>query len=138
MKYYIRKGRRFVEVESKVGMYYNKDGTFTSTKFEDSIGICVIDDFKKIVVASICKAPFEMNWDNANKFCKTISGGRWHLPSLEELLIATKIDTFDWNDSILWISTQYRAYYAYCWPSSLTYGSRYGSCVVVPFLTLYK
>ena len=144
MKYYIRDGRRFVKIQSAVGMYYNTDGSFTSIQTSESIGVCIVDDFEKIVIASIHHLERPMNWFDAKAACENLGDTNhiWYLPSLTEVMIATKIEgarsIFNWVYSTLWTSTQYNANFAYYWASSLYITYKTNSYVVVPFLTLYK
>lgn len=145
MKYYIRDGRRFVKIQSTVGMYYNTDGSFTSIQTSESIGVCIVDDFEKIVIASIHNLERPMNWFDAKAACEHAAldpNHIWHLPSITEVMIATEIEgarsIFNWMNAIVWTSLQYSANNAYYWTSSLYIGSKYSNYVVVPFLTLYK
>jgi len=52
-KLYKRDGRRFVQIEDHLGMFYQEDRTFTKEKTEKSIGLCIISDFKKDVVMEL-------------------------------------------------------------------------------------
>lgn len=52
-KLYKRDGRRFVQIEDHLGMFYQEDGTFTKEKTEKSVGLCIISDFKKDVVMEL-------------------------------------------------------------------------------------
>lgn len=145
MKYYIRDGRRFVKIQSKVGMYYNTDGSFTSIQTSESIGVCIVDDFEKIVIASIHHLERTMNWFDAKAACEHAAldpNHIWHLPSLTEVIIATEIEgarsIFNWMNTVVWTSSQLSAALAYYWSSSLNYTLKNVSTAVVPFLTLYK
>lgn len=65
-KLYERDGRRFVQIEDHLGMFYQEDGTFTKEKTEKSVGLCIISDFKKDVVMELEDKLYTCDETNAN------------------------------------------------------------------------
>ena len=49
-QFYIKEDNDYKEILYAVGMYYNSDGSFTDTFNENSIGICVEQDYEKRVI----------------------------------------------------------------------------------------
>lgn len=97
-KYYIREGRRFVQVTAPSvsiptvdGMYYNSDKTFSKEKKDNSVGFCIMQTNEKAIVISLQETQ-NITWNEAklmerleNKtFSKIFYNGR--LPKISELL----------------------------------------------------
>ena len=91
-KLYKREGRRFVQVDipticDNSGKYYQKDGTFSSVRTEDSIGLCIMSTPSEHVVMhlkTVCKGTFDVIEHMASKTFNNTG----EIPQLYELMIA--------------------------------------------------
>lgn len=105
-KLYKREGRRFVQVDipticDNSGKYYQKDGTFSWVRTEDSIGLCIMSTPKEHVVMhlkSICRGTFDVIEHMASKTFNNTG----ELPQLHEAIIAlikfrTKLNINIWE-----------------------------------------
>lgn len=82
MKLYKRDGRRFVEVQDVTGMFFQKDGSFTKTKNEDTIGVCVLQtaSVRKVVLLETIYG----TWHCCDAICR-LKGA--HMPSRAEMYL---------------------------------------------------
>lgn len=145
MKYYIRKGRRFVQVNSVKGMFLNNDGTFTEKRTDKSIGICVHDDFEEIIIASLNVSKNPAIYNIAKSACKAaFPFGEGHIPSRKELYIAMEYKQhINAGCHSLWTSessyTDDRSAWCLDWASGFVYnGNKDYDFYVLPFLILKK
>ena len=85
-----------------------------SSSNEDSSRPSSNTDFPKIIGKPIILRnmeiaentfPAQMNWDNANEFCKKLGPG-WRLPSIDELEIMYKNNKKINLDGVYWSSTE--------------------------------
>ena len=145
MKYYARIGRRFVQVKSAKGMFYNNDGTFTEKRTDKSIGICVHDDFDETIIASLNECENAVTYGEAESICKAAFPlGEGHIPTSNELFMLKSMDNIKPKDFVsLWVSDKfndaYRAHFLYFEPSGvcMSYcGISYREHKVIPFLTI--
>ena len=143
MKYYIRDGRRFVQIKSLKGMFYNNNGTFTENRTNKSIGICVHDDFEEIIIASLSVAENPVRYDVAESACKAafpfVQG---HMPSRKELYMSMEYKQHINTDyHILWTSDSRKNNYAraFVWSNGYTPSLNKRTLqYVLPFLTIKK
>lgn len=130
MNYYVREGRRFVQVKSLKGMFYNNDGTFTEKRTDKSIGICVHDDFEETIIASLNASKNPATYDIAKSACKAaFPFAEGHIPSHKELYMAMEYEQYiDIKGSyVLWTSESISNDFA-----------RILNRYVLPFLTIKK
>lgn len=78
-KLYKRNGRRFVEIVNNEGKYYQEDGTFSDTRTQDSIGLCIISNQKEHVIMALDCDKVEQFRECALDYC---------IPNTVELSIA--------------------------------------------------
>lgn len=142
MKYYARNGRRFVQVRSTKGMFYNNDGTFTEKRTDKSIGICVYDDFEEIIIASLSVSKELAPYDVAESACKAaFPFGEGHIPSRKELYMAMEYKQYiNINSYDLWTS---ESRWGFIWSLYWINGnvasfSKDYSHYILPFLTIKK
>ena len=144
MKYYKRDGRRFVQVKSAKGMFYNNDGTFTEKETDKSIGICVNDDFEEIIIASLSAFKNPASYKIAESACKAAFPFReGHIPSRKELYMAMEYKQYiDIKDKyILWTSESITNDFAQIlfWDNGYIFNlNKNRSRYVLPFLTIKK
>ena len=151
---YVRDGRRFVKLPTimdqhtttKVGMYYNKDGSFSKEIIGSSIGVCVIDDTEKVTIAALKASSTCMNHTDAIKWCKTQFDGSGHAPTRLEMLAAYyQKDKFPAaNECWCWTDEEFVGHDAcYCWilfwgDGGTGIDNAYNTYYVRPFLTIVK
>ena len=123
MKLYKREGRRFVEIQNAVGMYYQKDGTFQKERNENSIGVCVIQTYDVRTVAL-----FKMSygtWGSCKQFCEDCGG---YMPTRSQLLqLKSFVKCGDIKQSYYWTQDEYSSDYA--WYLGLGLGTYFGYCI---------
>ena len=146
MKYYTRIGRRFVQVKSVKGMFYNKDGTFSEKRTDKSIGICVHDDFDETIIASLGISESEISYDVAESVCKAAFPlGEGHIPTGKEIFMLLDMKVIKPKGVVsLWISDDANDFSAivyglhfYSSGAHMHFYSRhYGVNKIIPFLTI--
>lgn len=93
---YIRDGRRFVKASLQTqfkqndmrGQYYNEDGTFSITRKQNSIGLCIIQNPTEYVICSLCDLNEDYDHELAENIVNYSFAGKGRLPTLSELTIA--------------------------------------------------
>lgn len=154
MKYYVREGRRFVQVKSLKGMFYNNDETFTKKRTNKSIGICVYDDFNETIIASLIMHREKISYTEAEFLFETSlpykyhnNFFKWHMPTSYELLMLENISNakFEYHNCYLWVSDPslinskaYCLYFANGLHTMYYSNKDYKRFNVIPFLTIKK
>ena len=145
MKHYIREGRRFVQIQSKAGTYYNQDGSFSKDRRSDSIGVCVIDDLEKTVIASLYCPKEPLVYLDAERYCNTEFFCKGHMPSKLEMMAAYEYKSMFYNYPSRWYWTRDNIKYndgiawTLGWDSGYIHGHRKTyTDYVRAFLTLTK
>ena len=92
MKLYKREGRRFVAInlEDNAGKYYQKDGSFTDLKDDNSIGFCIISSIKEDVIISLTDIGTEgrtFTFSEAKKALLYTSSVFTEIPKIHEIMI---------------------------------------------------
>ena len=122
---YVRDGRRFVKLPTimdqhtttKVGMYYNEDGSFSEEKTQFSIGLCINEDVKTISIVHLNYYP-GVNWISAKNWAEAQFNGKGHLPSRLEgaqiIEFHKKLPVFEHN-LFIWTSLECGSDLAWYW-----------------------
>lgn len=92
MKLYKREGRRFVAInlEDNAGKYYQKDGSFTDHKDDNSIGFCIISSIKEDVIISLTDIGTDgrtFTFSEAKKALLNTSSIFTEIPKIHEIII---------------------------------------------------
>ena len=82
--FYIKEGNDYKEILYAVGMYYNSDGSFTDTFNENSIGICVEQDYEKRVIC-IMKNAQRFGYKEAIDYTIRHKKENYYIPTYEQL-----------------------------------------------------
>ena len=141
MKHYIRKGRRFVQIEDQTGKFYNDDGTFSVERQENSIGVCFKQTQEKRFIVEL-QVTKEISWNDAQA---NVTSNRY-LPDMEQaVLICNTLHKLksrflickDFYYVHWWTSSEYNSHVAWHWnwgnsasfaffrPDSKDYASQY-------------
>lgn len=93
MKLYKREGRSFVAInlEDNAGKYYQKDGSFTDHKDDNSIGFCIISSIKEDVIISLTDIGTDgctFTFSEAKKALLNTNSVFTEIPKIHEIIIA--------------------------------------------------
>lgn len=129
MKHYIRKGRRFVQIEDQTGKFYNDDGTFSVERQENSIGVCFKQTQEKRFIVEL-QVTEGISWNDA----QANATSNRYLPNMEQAVLISntlhKLKFLIRKDFYYWTSVEYSSSFAWRWywnsSSSFAYFSSYG------------
>lgn len=122
MKIYKREGRRFVQTTisqpvDNAGKYYQKDGTFSDIRTEESIGLCIVSYATHHVVMWLDEINGSFTHKEAIKVAKNYFNGKGEVPQLDDLLRAIvcyreKLNFTKWRDYRAILASNHFAAYA--------------------------